>query len=698
MGLLDGRFARPLLLAAVLVSVGFVASMLSATGGHAAPQVVDLLVICQYAKAMAEGHPFRYNAGDPASTGATSLLHTTLLAGAHAIGFRGEGLVAFAIALGAALFVLSVLVARRIGSRLAGEREGALAGALVLLGGPVVWGFLYGSDTGLFLFLALLLFDRFVAEWSGLAPKGTAWAGTLLALARPEGLPIAVAVAAAWTFAPGRGSRGRARAVAWIPVAAGMAVLALYRAVSGTWVGSSLADKSLVARYGVADALALSTEYAVDVVRGLLLGFYPSQAPVGLARGWASLFFPPLGLLLVLLACLRPRPEHRTPLRVWLFTVAAVSAMVAPNVFMGVHFNRYILWVFPTLLVLVAVGLGQATRLLARDEPETERSLFRMGAGLLLVLGALSTARFALLYGEMAGGVQRRDIAAAEWISSHLPKGVAIANIATSVEYLTGHRNTNLHGVTSPAFFGGRPAEREANAFEALGRLAASERPEYLLTSVAAQESLPTLREMVQEPPVFRGTSLADDLLLFKMRYDLVGADQLLTRPEILKEVHGLREVDRLNVCDPADERRHEYRFISDLGGIPLWGTARIASYATADGTQRQLIDGGRAILGEESFVVDAEPGKDLVVVLRTAPAVDAGVQQPSGARVIGLEFPEARLGVEIDGAPVALASFAPREGWDEVALRVPESALHGLRPRVRIRGRYASFQYWFFQ
>lgn len=698
MGLLDGRFARPLLLAAVLVSVGFGASMLSATGGHAAPQVVDLLVICQYAKAMAEGHPFRYNAGEPPSTGATSLLHTTLLAGAHAVGFRGEGLVAFAIGLGAALFVLSVLVARRIGSRLAGEREGALAGALVLLGGPVVWGFLYGSDTSLFLFLALLLFDRFVAEWSGPAPKGTAWAGSLLALARPEGLPIAAAVAMAWTFAPGRGSRGRARALAWIPVAAGLAVLALYRVVSGAWVGSSLADKSLVARYGVADALALSTEYAVDVVRGLLLGFYPSQAPVGLARGWASLFFPPLGLLFVLLACLQPRPEHRTPVRVWLLTLAAVSAIVAPNVFMGVHFNRYILWAFPTLLVLVAVGLGRGTRLLARDEPATEGALFRLGAGLLLALGALSTARFALLYGEMAGGVQRRDIAAAEWISSHLPAGVGIANIATSVEYLTGHRNINLHGVTSPAFFGGRPGEREANAFEALGRLTENERPEYLLTSVSAQETFPTLREMVVEPPVFRGASLADDLLLFKMRYDLVGANRLPTRPEILEATQGLREIDRLNVCDPADEGRHEYRFVSALGGIPLWGTARVASYVAADGARRQLIDGGRAILGEESFVVDAQPGKDLVMVLRTAPSVDASIQQAAGARLVGFEFPEARLAVEVDGEPVAHASFAPREGWDEVALRIPGPALHGHRARLRIRGRYASFQYWLFQ
>ena len=32
-----------------------------------------------------------------------------------------------------------------------------------------------------------------------------------------------------------------------------------------------------------------------------------------------------------------------------------------------------------------------------------------------------------------------------------LPPGAILANVATSVEYLTGHHNMNLHGVTSPA-------------------------------------------------------------------------------------------------------------------------------------------------------------------------------------------------------------------------------------------------------
>ncbi len=697
MGLLSGRFARPLLLAAALVSVGFVSSMLTATGGHAAPQVVDLLVVCQYAKAMAEGHAFQYNAGDLPSSGATSLLHTTVLAGAHAIGFRGEGLVAFAIAWGAALFVLSVLVARRIGEQLAGEREGALAGAMVVMGGPVVWGFLYGSDTGLFMFLVLLLFDRIVTEWSTSAPRGVALTGSLLALARPEGLPIAMITAIAWTMTPGRRSLGRSRFLVWIPVGVGIGVLGLYRGVTGTWLGSSFADKSLVANYGFADALALSTEYAVDVLRGLLLGFYPSQSPVGLARGWASLFFPPLGLLLVLMAFLRPKPQHRVPLTLWALVLVIVSALVTPNMFLGVHFNRYLLWAIPSLLVLVAVGLGKGAQLLAPGDAGAETKLFNLAAGLFLVLGFLSTVRFGILYGEMAGEIQGRDVAAATWISSHLPPGTSIANVATSVEYLTGHRNVNLHGVTSPAFFGTRSAEREAGFVEALGRLPERERPEYLLTSVSVQEGYPTLREVVREPPLFHGPSLGDDLLLYRMRYDLVGTNQHFFLPETRAAVAALHEVDRLNVCDARDEAAHQYAFRSELAGVPLWGTARIASYVLG-GREERVIDAGRAILGEESFFVDDEPGRDMLIVLRTAPAIDAITRRASGTRAIGIGLPEAQVSVGVDGAPVVRATFHPREGWDEAVLSIPGSALTARRTRLRFSGRYASFQYWFFQ
>src|SRR6266545_2485876 len=110
--------ARPtatLMLLALAVALVFIAFMLAATSGHFVPQVVDLYLVCQYARALAEGHPFRYNPGDPATTGATSLLHTALLAVPHAVGIRGEGLVAFAILSGVVFYCLSVALALRIG-------------------------------------------------------------------------------------------------------------------------------------------------------------------------------------------------------------------------------------------------------------------------------------------------------------------------------------------------------------------------------------------------------------------------------------------------------------------------------------------------------------------------------------------------------------------------------------------------------
>lgn len=681
------------------VAMAFVGFMLMATDGHFVPQVVDLYVVAQYARAMAEGHPFQYNPGEGASTGATSLLHTVLLAVAHAVGMRGEGLVVFAILTGIGFYIGSILLARRIGALLAGKREGLLAGALVGLGGPVVWGFVYGSDIGLFMLLSLWLMERLLKGWNGASLKGIAASGVLLSLARPEGLPIGLLLGAALSLGPARGRRGGARILPWLPAAAGLAVVGLYRWLTGFWLGTSVADKSLVANYGLADSVALVAEYGQDVLRGLLLGFYPSQAPVGFARGWAPYYFPPLALLAILAVLVRPPESLRTPLRVWVAIVAVLFVLVSPNVFMGVHFNRYLMWAFPTLHVLVAVGLGTAARLVARGDHALERSVFHAGAGLALVCGLLSTARFAASYGEMAGEVYQRDVKTAEWIRENLPGGVAMANLATGVEYLTGHRNLNLHGVTSPAFFGNRMAEREAGVFEALGRLPEAERPPYLVTSVSAQESYPSMRQLVDAPPLFRSTSGSDELLVCRMRYDLVGKNRRLFVPEIRQAVAGLEEVDRLNVCDSRDEAVHGYRFQSRLGSLRLNGTARIDSYSLpGNPTPEVVIDSGRAVFGSESFRVRAARGRDLVIVTRTAASVAASVHRAGRSDRLGIEIAEAGMIVEAEGQVVDRFALRLGPGWNERILRIRGRSLGETQTLLRISGRYASFYYWFYQ
>ena len=694
------RRRAPLALAllAVGVAVVFLSSMWTATGGRFVPQTVDLYLVCQYAKAMADGHPFRYYAGDPATTGATSLLHTVVLAAAHKVGLRGEGLVAFAILTGALLLVASTEMARRAGTLLAGDRCGWLAGALVALGGPVVWGFLYGSDVALFMALALWLLLELVSGWPDARVGRVALVGVLIALTRPEGLFVGLALGAASLAAPGRRHDARARMTAWAPLLAAVAVLGLNRVATGSWVGTSIADKSLVATYGAWEAMALVADFLVDVVRGLLLGFYPSQTPIGFSRGWAPLFFPPAGLLLVMLALARPG-ARAWPVRLWAAVAALVALLVAPNMFMGTHFNRYLLWAFPGLLVLVAAGLHALSTLLARGDVRLDRNLFAAGSALFVGLGLLATLRFGAIYGDLSGQVARRDLALAEWIKRELPRGAAIANMATSVEYLTGHRSLNLHGVTTAQFLGNRPAEREAGVLEALGRLPAAERPPLIMATESALQGAPALRELTAEPPLFRTSSFTDEIVVLKMQYGPLEGNDEPQLPRTREAVRGRERVDRLNVCDPRDEEAHDYEVQSSVGNVRLSGSVRVDRYDAAEGgAPHRLADGGRAVRGHESFTVATRPGRELVIVSRTAPSARAIVWSASGAVAYDLEFPEAVVSLRVNGQPAGTAAFRPRPGWDEMVLKVDAARIVGPRTTLELRGRYASFRYWVYQ
>ena len=86
------------------VSLLFVGFLLASTEGHFVPPVVDLYVVCQYARAMAEGHPFQYNRGRAGVHGRHQPApHRRCSPSATPLGARGEGLVAFAIVLGSRL-------------------------------------------------------------------------------------------------------------------------------------------------------------------------------------------------------------------------------------------------------------------------------------------------------------------------------------------------------------------------------------------------------------------------------------------------------------------------------------------------------------------------------------------------------------------------------------------------------------------
>jgi hypothetical protein len=202
------------------------------------------------------------------------------------------------------------------------------------------------------------------------------------------------------------------------------------------------------------------------------------------------------------------------------------------------------------------------------------------------------------------------------------------------------------------------------------------------------------MRELAVEPALFRTSSFSDELLVHRLRYDALDRGALPVLPETLLRVGGRALVDRLNICDSQDERAHEYSFASRLGDLRLNGSARVADYAGGP----RVADAGRAILGFERFTVRAQPGREMLLVLRTAAEVQASVFRAEGAQSLGLELPGAAADVSINGHPLGRATFTARPGWDEMTLPIPAPLVTRERTVIELKGRYAAFHYWLYQ
>jgi hypothetical protein len=203
------------------------------------------------------------------------------------------------------------------------------------------------------------------------------------------------------------------------------------------------------------------------------------------------------------------------------------------------------------------------------------------------------------------------------------------------------------------------------------------------------------MRALADGPPLFETASLGDDLLLFRARWELLdrGAEPALAATTAA--VAPLELVDQLDVCDVRDEAAHGYRHESRRGQVLVAGAVGIGPLALGGPL---LADAGRLILGGESFRVRTRGGRGLVVVLRSRTPVAARALRAQGGVAASLDVPALGLVVRAGGREVARLTLANGPGWNEHVFRVPAGAVSEGRTDFALSGRYAAFQYWFYQ
>ncbi len=712
------RFARrrPTLLIG-LISVAYVCYQVGRllraerviTGGELSLPLDDSFIYLQYARAIAQGHPFVYTPGNAATTGATSLLWPFLLLPPHLTPLGPTFAIAWALALGALALLVSALFVARLGGSLGGPLGMLLAVALFLASPQLLWGYMSGMEIGLYASVLLATLWIYLAEREEARFPRLRWLLFLLAASRPEGAVLSGVLGIAMAFDRWRATRSGALPRFWsallaLPLAAAALPFLINLAISGSIESTSSQAKSILAEPH-ADIrhsfLIHSPGVWLAILKSYLSWLELLPNGVMIARYWVP---STAALLLFALFSFVPRRRPWADGRVFFLLFPAAILVDSLPVAWSVHYYRYQQGFYPALLAVLAAGIARTATLAWTRLPRP------LGAPLaalavaapLIAWSPIPTRtydRVIQFYGHNCENILHQQVRTGRWVARNIPEKAVIGmNDAGAIAYYGNRSTVDMLGLTTEGF---ARAYRSGIGcmFEKLRRLPPGRRPTYFAIYT---EWFPYFQSIgVLGPEIFRAhlgyntICGEDDQVAYPAEWiDVASADSVvLPHPEIA----GKTIRDTFDLAWLDDERRHEWKPYGyeyddkrskwrDRPSVLLRDIPRQYSYT--DRPTRPITDAGRKIFGWERFHVAVTPGKDAVLIMRT----DAWYRN--------------RLSVKVDEAVAGIWTIARSESaWVEPSFLIPGRLITRERPTLEIRredpkdgGDYAPFHYWVYQ
>lgn len=621
--------------ASLLLSAAFVTVSLVYNQGRLIPPLDDVYIHLQYGRQLGLGHPFRYNTGDPVTSGASSLLYAVILGAAAALGVQGTYLLAFAIGFGAVCAAAAASLTYLLGRRIAGRTAGAWAGVLVVVSGPLQWGAVSGMEVGLVAVLLVGAVHAFAREQPTGRFRVTPAVAVALALARPEGVIVAVGLVAgmSWSMLRAGQDRGRDRprrlsgaAVVGLPILAALAQLVFYRLSTGSAQASGVRAKSWLYQGELLQPLEIADHTLANL----------RQVSASLTGLSGQDFLPPAALVFVVLGLaalgLGGRTGWRTLAAVLAFGLGAVLLSLATLTTAQWQNLRYLQPFVPLLLLLAVIGVDALSRL--GDANGRNRAVVLHGLlAVALLFSLLATPTWALRLAQQATAMREGPVTIGNWLSGNIPPGASVAvNDVGAAAWFGGHRTVDLVGLTTAGM--SRPSlGGPGTLYEALQHLPPGQRPDYFAifdrwggtpfadlgrAGVLGTEPLITF-QLTSPPRPISATApqtcqidrTCDRVSVWKADWTLAGTGD---RPDL--PTPGVVR-DHLDVGDLADEAGHGWAPQPPVPGLQPVST--VATAAVAPG--REVADSGRRVVGGETFTLDGlTPGRPVALTGRVGP------------------------------------------------------------------------------
>jgi hypothetical protein len=673
-----------MLLLAASWGIGALVSMLLFTGGHLSMPLDDAYIFFQYAKRVAQGAPFTYQAGEGVSGGATSLLTVLVDGVGYLIGFRGAIMSIFALLLGTACFAWAAHSSYVLGRRLA-PRVPWVAPGLLLATGPLGWGFMSGMDLPLYVALAL----AFAASWpeAGAPPSRRTYVlGALLALARPDALFLLVPALLFGLIAH--------RSKGWIIVLAAVCVPYLfYLLTTGSPMPSSMNVKSVIGLPGAtfSEWMAGGLSYLEIVLKGIFGATLVRDAQ-GVAANDGSgvgFFVPPLAMLFLVTGLLplawmegrRKQPGPALLLAAWALLCMLAVSFTVPR---GWHWYRYLIPIYAFLIPGVAAGIDRAggwveSMVEGLRPPDGARLI----GTFLILLSLPGAAYFLMAYGRNCSDIYFQHIQLAERFRESKPVKPRLLGLhdAGALTYFSGVPTLDMEGLVSREFT--KTARLgSAGIWEAIERLPATRRPDVLAVypSWFDPAFLAPHRQVFSQRLFRPSISAGNPLNVYLADWSLAGRGNAPKDSAVAAQAGTWMEAAEVDVADLASETAAHYRF------HVLDGAYDSLLKLLEDGWGEPLMDGGRLVSGWEEFTVTLPAGAEVMLVSRT--------HAPFRLRVEANRHP----------AGIWVTSGGESGHWMESAFTLPKDVIRDPKVTFRIssddphHSAYGSFHYWIYR
>jgi len=626
------RDAAPGAALALAVGALFWLPSASAARGYFPAPLDDVYIHFDFARSLAEGHPFEWIPGNGYSSGETSPLYALLLAVGWVIGFRGKLLGAWAAVVAVASLASFLSSVRKL-ARPCPSWLGWGAAVLTLSVGVVDWSLFSGMEVAAFagaLGRALLALQRSRGSLDargGLTREAAQWRlglwGIVLTLLRPEAI-VLVGVFAVMA-ARGAGPRSVVAALLRASSPAALATAALLGAnflATGT-AASAGAQLKLLSSNPYLSSTDRARVYVENLVTFAVKGVRIELSGVtGLAACVAVLALAPL-----------LSRSRRAIAAACLLGALAWTLLASWNANSPFHNFRY--YAPALLLVLVSAGTGAATlwRALGRRAGPVV-SLALLGAA--IAAGALRLPAQVTHFTRAVRNIRDQQVEIGRRLAAG-PRRPArlLVNDAGAIPFVSRLPAIDAMGLGGyhAMPFARAAVQGEGATVELLERLAPSERPTHLVVhpnwfgAMAGRFGVEIDRVTLTDNLICAGAS--------KVVYE---ADW---SPLAGREIVRAGTIDEVDVADVISEAEHGYR-------APL-PDGRTTFEVMLDGARARRFDAGRHIPEgrSERFVIRGGAGRSRIVV-RTDP----------GARGIELS---------LHGQTVAMELGPPEEGaWRE--------------------------------